>query len=124
MLAGKGVSLIVKSIYVNYKRPVTFPDTLLIAHRPRPATSARTPPQHSNGASRISEDFETLVSGAPKTHFVAEAVAYSYAQQRIVTESETVLVWYDYDRLAKCDPGEDMRRVLEGRMRLALSNSR
>ena len=43
-------------------------------------------------------------------------MAYSYAQRKIVTESDSVLVWYDYDKLAKCDPGEDIRRVLEGRM--------
>ena len=46
------------------------------------------------------------------------AVAWSYAQRRIVTESDSVLVWYDYDKLAKCNPGDDARRVLEGRMAL------
>lgn len=44
------------------------------------------------------------------------AVAYSYAQKRVVTESDSVLVWYDYDKLQKCDPGEEMRRILEQRM--------
>ena len=28
MLAGQGVSLILKSINVNFRRPVTFPDTV------------------------------------------------------------------------------------------------
>lgn len=28
MLAGQGVSLILKSTNVNYRRPVTFPDTV------------------------------------------------------------------------------------------------
>jgi len=28
------------------------------------------------------------------------------------------LVWYDYDRLTKCDPGAEVRAVLERRMAL------
>lgn len=51
-----------------------------------------------------------------KTHFHVLAVAYSYAQKRIVTECDSVLVWYDYDKLQKCDPGEEMRWILEQRM--------
>ncbi|KAL4244538.1 hypothetical protein ABKN59_010370 [Abortiporus biennis] len=34
MIKGRGISLILKSLSMNYKRPVTFPDTLLIAHKP------------------------------------------------------------------------------------------
>ncbi|KAI0075340.1 Thioesterase/thiol ester dehydrase-isomerase [Panus rudis PR-1116 ss-1] len=95
MLKGKGVSLILKSISLNYKRPVTYPDTLLIAHKPH----------------RL-----------PKTHMHVFAVAYSYAQRSIVTESDSVLVWYDYDRLVKCDPGVEVRAVIEGRMALGKEN--
>lgn len=47
-----------------------------------------------------------------------KAVAWSYQQRRIVTESDSVLVWYDYDKLAKCSPGEDMLNVLDRRMKL------
>lgn len=28
MMSGKGVSLILKSVSLNYKRPVTYPDTV------------------------------------------------------------------------------------------------
>lgn len=30
MLAGQGVSIILKSININFRRPVTFPDTVCI----------------------------------------------------------------------------------------------
>ncbi|KAH9940758.1 Thioesterase/thiol ester dehydrase-isomerase [Epithele typhae] len=94
MIAGKGVSLILKSLSVEYRRPVVYPDTLLVAHRPHPG------PRPS------------------KTHFGVKGAMWSYAQRRIVTECDSVLVWYDYDRLTKCDPGEAVRALLERRMRL------
>ncbi|KAG9313186.1 P-loop containing nucleoside triphosphate hydrolase protein [Chiua virens] len=87
MLAGQGVSLILKSINVNFRRPVTFPDTLLIGHK-------------------------AIVSSS-RTHFTLAATAYSYAQQAVVSDSEGVIVWYDYDSLKKCDPGDDAWRVLK-----------
>ena len=95
LVRGQGVSLILKSLSIDYKAPVTYPDTLLVAHRlyagPRPA----------------------------RTHFFMAGAIWSYAQRRIVTESDSVLVWYDYDRLAKCDPGEAARAVIERRMKLS-----
>jgi hypothetical protein len=30
---------------------------------------------------------------------------YSYSQQAVVAESDSELVWYDYEALTKCDPG-------------------
>ncbi|KIP02305.1 hypothetical protein PHLGIDRAFT_79323, partial [Phlebiopsis gigantea 11061_1 CR5-6] len=96
MVRGRGVSLILKSVALDYRRPVTYPDTLLVAHKP--VRAARAP--------------------QPRTHFRVRAVAWSYAQRRVVTESDAVLVWYDYDRLVKCSPGEDMLAVLDRRMAL------
>ncbi|KAF8141427.1 Thioesterase/thiol ester dehydrase-isomerase [Boletus edulis] len=87
MLAGEGVSIILKSINVNFRRPVTFPDTLLIGHR--------------------------AIVLSSRTQFILAAAAYSYAQQRIVADSEGVFVWYDYDSLKKCDPGDAAWRVLK-----------
>ncbi|KAG1908100.1 Thioesterase/thiol ester dehydrase-isomerase [Suillus fuscotomentosus] len=87
MLAGQGVSLILKSTNVNYRRPVTFPDTLLIGHKP--------------------------IISSSRTHFTLNAALYSYAQQAIVADSDSVLVWYDYDNLRKCDPGDDTWRVMK-----------
>ncbi|TCD67403.1 hypothetical protein EIP91_012438 [Steccherinum ochraceum] len=104
MLTGQGVSLILKSISMNYRSPVVYPDTLLIAHKPQPPSS------EPHGVKRH--------AGGGNTHLSVNAVAYSYKQQRIVTESESVVVWYDYDRLVKCDPGEAMKRVIRRRLLL------
>ncbi|KAH8104086.1 Thioesterase/thiol ester dehydrase-isomerase [Cristinia sonorae] len=100
MLQGRGVSLILKSISMNYKAPVTYPDTLLIAHKP------------------IVDELARTGSLKARTHMSVKAVGYSYKQRRIVTESDSVCVWYDYDKLAKCDPGEEVWRVVENRMGL------
>ena len=99
MITGKGVSLILKSLSVDYKRPVLYPDTLLVAHKPHSGTSAVT-------------------TRNAKTHFGVRGAMWSYTQRKIVTESDSVLVWYDYDRLTKCDPGEAARMVIERRMKL------
>jgi YbgC/YbaW family acyl-CoA thioester hydrolase len=87
MLAGQGVSIILKSTNVNFRRPVTFPDTLLIGQRP--------------------------ITSSSRTQFTLNAVLYSYAQQAIVADSDSVLVWYDYDNLRKCDPGDDTWRIMK-----------
>ncbi|KAG0691960.1 hypothetical protein DFH29DRAFT_883340 [Suillus ampliporus] len=87
ILAGQGVSFILKSVNVNFKRPVTFPDTLLIGHKPMISSS--------------------------RTHFTLNSVLYSYSQQAVVANSDSVLVWYDYDNLKKCDPGDGAWRILK-----------
>ena len=48
--------------------------------------------------------------------FYAAASAYSLAQRNFVTHVTDTLVWYDYDKLRKCDPGERAWQVLRGRM--------
>ncbi|KAG6334167.1 hypothetical protein ID866_4914 [Astraeus odoratus] len=90
MLAGQGISVILKSVNINFRRPVTFPDTLLVGHK-------------------------AIVSSS-RTQFILSAVLYSYAQQKVVADSEGVIVWYDYDKLRKCDPGDEAWRVLRGVM--------
>lgn len=92
MLAGKGVSVILKDISVKFRRPVTYPDTLLIAHRPH---------------------------DSHPTHFSCAAALWSYAQRTVVATSDSTLVWYDYDILKKCDPGETTRTILQKRMRVS-----
>ncbi|KAI0741803.1 HotDog domain-containing protein, partial [Daedaleopsis nitida] len=101
MIKGKGVSLILKSLSVDYKRPVVYPDTLLVAHQPHLGSTSRTGP-----------------SRQAKTHFYVKGAMWSYAQRRVVTESDSVLVWYDYDKLAKCDPGEEAKAAIMRRMNL------
>ncbi|CAL1714428.1 unnamed protein product [Somion occarium] len=122
MLKGNGISLILKSISVNFKRPVTYPDTLLIAHKPHTKNTFSSAHTSVGGAEKNgsrspdSTEPEEKKLKLPKTHFHALGIAYSYAQRRIVTESDSVLVWYDYDRLTKCDPGEKARAVLQRRL--------
>ncbi|KAF8652596.1 hypothetical protein AX16_004317 [Volvariella volvacea WC 439] len=94
MMRGQGISLILKSIQVKYRRPVTFPDTLLIGYRPVPPPSPDPDP----------------------ATFKVAASAYSLAQQAFVAHSEEELVWYDYAALKKADPGEDVRSVVWRRM--------
>jgi hypothetical protein len=53
------------------------------------------------------------------TQFNLVAAAYSCAQDAIVADSEAVLVWYDYDTLKKCDPGEAARSVMAKRFSAA-----
>ncbi|PIL24811.1 hypothetical protein GSI_12697 [Ganoderma sinense ZZ0214-1] len=96
LIHGEGVSLILKSLSIDYKAPVTFPDTLLVAHKPHPGSN----------------------NGQGKTSFFVAGAIWSYAQRRIVTESDSVLVWYDYDKLTKCDPGEAAKAALRRRMNL------
>ncbi|KAF8184454.1 Thioesterase/thiol ester dehydrase-isomerase, partial [Pholiota molesta] len=94
MISGKGISLILKSIDVKFRRPVTYPDTLLIGYRPLPPTE----PHHDTAT------------------FHVQASAYSLSQKAFVAHSKEALVWYDYDRLKKCDPGEEAKAVLFGRV--------
>lgn len=104
MLKAKGVGLILKYVDVSYKRPVTFPDTLLIAHKPMLSY-----PISSKTGEKATEP--------SRTQFEVRAVAYSYAQKAIVAESDSVLVWYNYDVLKKCDPGDEVWNALQGRIK-------
>ncbi|KAF9528939.1 Thioesterase/thiol ester dehydrase-isomerase [Crepidotus variabilis] len=90
MLDGRGISLILKSIEVQFRRPVTFPDTLLIGYKVLP-----TPEGHTDLAT-----------------FFVKASAYSLDQKAFVAHSKEALVWYDYDKLKKTDPGEDAMKLL------------
>ncbi|KAG1851709.1 hypothetical protein F4604DRAFT_1883570 [Suillus subluteus] len=92
MLAGQGVSLILKSANINFRRPVTFPDTV-----------------------RFSCNICLVmpITSSSRTRFTLNAVLYSYAQQAIVADSDSVLVWYDYDNLRKCDPGDNTWRIMK-----------
>ncbi|KAI0322788.1 HotDog domain-containing protein [Amylostereum chailletii] len=104
LLSAKGISFILKSIEIKFRRPVTFPDTLLIAHKPRSwSTSAMTdasrgPPLH-------------------RTQFYLDATAYSFAQHAVVADSTSVITWYDYDKLSKCDPGDALWAPVWARMK-------
>ncbi|EJT96603.1 Thioesterase/thiol ester dehydrase-isomerase [Dacryopinax primogenitus] len=88
MMEARGVSIILKSIDVKFKRPVTYPDTLLIAHKPH--------------------------SFAP-TQFTLSCIAYSFTQSAPVCTAEAVCVWYDYDVWKKCIPPPELYDALRTR---------
>ncbi|EMD39096.1 hypothetical protein CERSUDRAFT_112789 [Gelatoporia subvermispora B] len=94
ILRAKGVGLILKSISIDYKAPVTFPDTLLVAHK-----------VHTGTRPTLSW-----------SHFHLSGAIYSYAHKRVVTTCDSILVWYDYDKLQKCDPGKKVREILDRRI--------
>ncbi|KAF8159330.1 Thioesterase/thiol ester dehydrase-isomerase [Crassisporium funariophilum] len=95
MMNGQGISLILKSIDVQFRRPVTYPDTLLIGYQPLPPA-----PGHSDTAT-----------------FHVAASAYSLTQKAFVAHAKEAIVWYDYDKLKKCDPGSQTMDVLWSRIR-------
>lgn len=90
MMEARGISIILKSIDVKFKRPVTYPDTLLIAHKPHALTA---------------------------TQFTLSCLAYSYAQQAPVATAEAVCVWYDYDVWKKAEPSQAMAEALQRKAR-------
>lgn len=105
MLSAQGVSFILKSIDVKFRHPVRFPDTLLIAHKPAPFVSS-SPSSRSSSSPPLE-----------RTQFLLHATAYSYAQGSIVADSTSVITWYDYDNLRKCDPGDEAWAPILERMK-------
>ena len=109
----QGISFILKSIAVNFRKPVQYPDTVSLR------SSANT---HS-----VSYSWEQLLIAhkpAPEpdpkrasTQFLLHAEAFSYAQRAIVADSTSVITWYDYDKLAKCDPGDNYWAPILARMK-------
>ncbi|KAF8273082.1 hypothetical protein EI94DRAFT_1769405 [Lactarius quietus] len=48
--------------------------------------------------------------------FLLLAGAYSYEQRAVVADLKSVITWYDYDKLVKCDPGDKNWAPLIARM--------
>lgn len=67
-----GPGVILSSATVNYRRPVTFPDTLFVAHR---------------------------VKEMSPTQFILDHMCYSLKQQKVVTTGTASMVMYDYGAL-------------------------
>ncbi|KAF5319037.1 hypothetical protein D9611_012688 [Ephemerocybe angulata] len=91
MIRGQGVSLILKTMEIQFRRPVTYPDTLLIGYAPLPPSS---------------ED---------DTSFQVVASAYSLGTGAFVTHSKETLVWYNYDELRKCSPPKEIADIVASR---------
>ncbi|KAM0753257.1 hypothetical protein T439DRAFT_323900 [Meredithblackwellia eburnea MCA 4105] len=82
--------MILAKTSATYRRPVVYPDTLIVAHRAVPLTK---PDRYS-----------------------LEMAVYSLSQQAIVSTGDCTLVSYDYGTLKKTDTPLDLRKALEKRM--------
>ncbi|UZJ53088.1 hypothetical protein CBS101457_002408 [Exobasidium rhododendri] len=87
LLKGTGEGFILHSVSMRYKRPVVYPDTLVVGTRP---------------LSPLSRDRFTLQTGL-----------YSISQKAIVTTSEHINVCYDYAKLTKILMPQDHKEALE-----------
>jgi hypothetical protein len=59
-------------------------------------------------------------AGDDPTALSVTAKAYSLRQRAFVATSNEVLVWYDYDKLKKCDPGDRIRDIVRNRIRASV----
>ncbi|KAF8825538.1 hypothetical protein HHX47_DHR6000292 [Lentinula edodes] len=85
---GKGISLIIKSLNVNYRRPVTYPDTV------------------STISVLFPSSYHLVMSVSPSLN------TFSVTQQAFVAHCHETLVWYDYKKLRKSAPGEEYRTAV------------
>lgn len=87
IVKGKGVGIILSSLAIRFKRPVLYPDTILVGRKPiLPLTGGR---------------------------FTIQTTLFSIAQQAEVASAEESGVCYDYKALKKVDLPEDFRQALE-----------
>jgi len=86
IIGGKGVGLILKSLTINYRRPVVYPDTLLLSQR---------------------------VHSQEPTQFSLESIIYSLSQRKRVANADSLCVWYDYEQLKKCEAPREMEVIVK-----------
>ncbi|PKI85953.1 hypothetical protein MVES1_000440 [Malassezia vespertilionis] len=84
---GAGVGFILATNYCRYKRPVNYPDTVLVAQ----------------GVLPLERD----------DRFAIKSAIYSVNQAAVVAEGEQSVVAYDYDRLCKAPMPTEMRQFVE-----------
>lgn len=87
-MRGTGTGLVIKSIKIDYRRPVNFPDSLVILSKPTSINQSRS-------------------------SFNLEHVAWSLAQRAVVTRCESVQVMYDFDDLKKGSMSDEVVKALE-----------
>ncbi|POY70353.1 hypothetical protein BMF94_6633 [Rhodotorula taiwanensis] len=86
--SGKGKGVILARITFDYRRPVMQPDNVLIAHKPMEVAARK---------------------------LVLHGSVYSYAQQAVVGESDSIMVAYDYDATKSCEWDPELVRLLKER---------
>ena len=93
-------------MYVKYKAPVTYPDTVSLPF-----------PQHADQHSS-----QLLIANKPheisqtRASFKLAATFYSLSQNRIVAEADCTIVMYDYDRLGKGTMSDEFKAALLARV--------
>jgi acyl-CoA thioesterase FadM len=109
------MGLVVKSVLVEYKRPVTFPDSV---SKP----SLQPPPRESLLYSRrisLHDREQLVIMSRPinidpeKSSFGLRQAAWSLEQGRIVAECTSVQVMYDFKGLKKGVMTQEVREALE-----------
>lgn len=134
---GKGISLIIKSLNVNYRRPVTYPDTVSTISVLFPSSyhlvmivSPTLNSTHVHPSHKILFSPQLLISHKPVpptqstqlSNSVQQSLdpaalfltssAFSVTQQAFVAHCHETLVWYDYKKLRKYAPGEEYRTAV------------
>jgi len=87
IVKGKGIGIILSSLAIRFKRPVLYPDTILVGRKP----------------------ILPLIGG----RFTIQTTLFSLAQQAEVASAEEIGVCYDYKALKKVDLPDDFRQALE-----------
>jgi len=116
MLKARGVGFILKYMDVRYKRPVIYPDTVRYSFLVLPHQFSLARPHTLIVHAQLLIAHKPSISSS-RTEINPHAAAYSYAQSAIVAESNSIIVWYDYNTLKKCDPGAEAWAVVKGRIR-------
>lgn len=91
LMTPKGVGLILKSIRVDFKFPMTYPDKVSVYHKLRYAPSAQPSP----------------------TSLILDAVVLSHRHGRVSARMEEDVVIYDYRAARKTEMLPFMKNVLE-----------
>ncbi|PWN21772.1 hypothetical protein BCV69DRAFT_297983 [Microstroma glucosiphilum] len=103
IVTGKGVSFILAGINIKYRRPVTYPDTLLIG------TKADCPLQEGTDRFTLSSAAYSLKA------WEAHQSQSGSREPGPVCVADALCVTYDYDKLAKCAMPKDMRKAFNSR---------
>jgi len=91
MLSGKGTGFILKDVTVQYRRPVTWPDSVLIATRVYEITQ-------------------------PRASFKLSNAIWSLKGNYLAATADSTMVMYDYDNIKKGAMSDEFRIALESRI--------
>lgn len=89
IVRGTGKSFILAGVNLRYRRPVTYPDTILVAN--------------------------TILLPLKEDRFMLRGAAYSLRQKAVVCSADQDCVSYDYQALRKCALDDDLRALLAAR---------